>query len=29
MMGDTHYWDQVEGRYTSAPEDDQFEIKSY
>lgn len=29
MMGDTHYWDQVEGRYTADPEDDQFEIKNY
>ena len=29
MSGDTHYWDQVEGRYTADPEDDQFEIKNY
>jgi hypothetical protein len=29
MMGDTNYWDQVEGRYTADPEDDQFEIKNY
>lgn len=27
MMGDDHIWDQVEGRYTPTPEDDQFEIK--
>jgi len=27
MMGDDHEWDQVEGRYTSDPADDQFEIK--
>lgn len=29
MMGNTYYWDQVEGRYTSDPADDQFEIKNY
>ncbi|KXO06462.1 MULTISPECIES: hypothetical protein [Marinobacter] len=29
MMGNTNYWDQVEGRYTADPEDDQFEIKNY
>ncbi|WP_417531175.1 hypothetical protein [Marinobacter lipolyticus] len=29
MMDDTNYWDQVEGRYTADPEDDQFEIKNH
>jgi pimeloyl-ACP methyl ester carboxylesterase len=29
MMGDDHEWDQVEGRYTAKPSDDQFEIKDY
>ncbi len=29
MMGNTYYWDQVEGRYTADPTDDQFEIKNY
>ncbi|MCG7200189.1 hypothetical protein MD273_10690 [Marinobacter pelagius] len=29
MMGDTYHWDQVEGRYTADPEDDQFEVKDY
>jgi hypothetical protein len=29
MMGNTYEWDQVEGRYTADPSDDQFEIKNY
>ncbi len=29
MMGDTYHWDQVEGRYTVDPSDDQFERKNY
>ncbi len=29
MMGDQYHWDQVEGRYTADPIDDQFEIKNY
>ena len=29
MMGDSYHWDQVEGRYTADPEDDQFEVKNY
>lgn len=29
MMGNRYYWDQVEGRYTANPSDDQFEIKRY
>ncbi len=29
MMGDTYHWDQVEGRYTADPQDDQFERKNY
>ncbi len=29
MMGDRYHWDQVEGRYTSDPADDQFEVKNY
>lgn len=29
MMGDDYQWDQVEGRYTADPSDDQFEIKNY
>lgn len=29
MMGDTYHWDQVEGRYTADPVDDQFEVKNY
>ncbi len=29
MMGDTYHWDQVEGRYTADPQDDQFEVKDY
>lgn len=29
MMGDQYHWDQVEGRYTADPMDDQFEIKNY
>lgn len=29
MMGDDNEWDQVEGRYTADPSDDQFEIKDY
>ena len=27
MMGDDNEWDQVEGRFTPTPEDDEFEIK--
>ena len=27
MMGDNNYWDQVKGRYTATPEDDEFQIK--
>lgn len=29
MMGDRYVWDQVEGRYTTTPADDQFEIKNW
>lgn len=29
MMGDNYEWDQVEGRYTATPNDDQFEKKDY
>lgn len=29
MMGDSYHWDQVEGRYTADPQDDQFEIQNY
>lgn len=29
MMGNQYHWDQVEGRYTTDPADDQFEIKNY
>ncbi|WP_273208123.1 hypothetical protein [Marinobacter subterrani] len=29
MMGDSYHWDQVEGRYTANPVDDQFEVKDY
>lgn len=29
MMSDTYYWDQVEGRYTADPADDQFELKRH
>ncbi|KZY66752.1 MULTISPECIES: cell adhesion protein [unclassified Oleiphilus] len=29
MMGDRYHWDQVEGRYTTDPSDDQFERKNY
>jgi hypothetical protein len=29
MMGDDEQWDQVEGRYTADPSDDQFEVKDY
>jgi hypothetical protein len=29
MMGDSYEWDQVEGRYTADPADDQFEVKNY
>lgn len=29
MMGNTYEWDQVEGRYTADPADDQFEVKDY
>jgi len=29
MMGDDYEWDQVEGRYTADPSDDQFEVKNY
>lgn len=29
MMGNQYEWDQVEGRYTSDPSDDQFEVKAY
>jgi hypothetical protein len=29
MMGNTYEWDQVEGRYTADPADDQFEVKNY
>lgn len=29
MMGDSHVWDQVEGRYTATPSDDQFERKNW
>lgn len=29
MMGNQYDWDQVEGRYTADPEDDQFEVKNY
>lgn len=29
MMGDDFHWDQVEGRYTADPADDQFEVKNY
>lgn len=29
MMGDRYVWDQVEGRYTVDPADDQFEIKNW
>jgi hypothetical protein len=29
MMGNTYEWDQVEGRYTADPSDDQFEVKDY
>lgn len=29
MMNDDEQWDQVEGRYTADPSDDQFEVKDY
>lgn len=29
MMGDQYVWDQVEGRYTADPADDQFERKNW
>ncbi|KZY59993.1 cell adhesion protein [Oleiphilus sp. HI0068] len=29
MMGNDYEWDQVEGRYTAKPSDDQFEVKNY
>lgn len=29
MMGNSYEWDQVEGRYTADPADDQFEVKDY
>lgn len=29
MMSDKYYWDQVEGRYTADPADDQFELKTH
>lgn len=29
MMGNDYHWDQVEGRYTPDPSDDQFERKNY
>ena len=29
MMGNSYEWDQVEGRYTADPSDDQFEVKNY
>ncbi|MFT4763827.1 MAG: hypothetical protein ACI9OH_000918 [Oleispira sp.] len=29
MMGNSYHWDQVEGRYTADPADDQFEVKNY
>jgi len=29
MMGDEYVWDQVEGRYTSTPKDDKYELKNF
>jgi hypothetical protein len=27
-MGNSYQWDQVEGRYTTDPTDDQFQLKT-